>query len=179
MTPAWIERVMQIPGFMEPEELAWLRERAAEVESVVEVGCWYGRSAAALTVGCPTGRVWTVDHFQGSPSELDAAHAEARTVDIHARAREYLAPYGTRIIADTSIRASRLFPPASVDLVFLDGEHTRDAVMGDLLAWGPKARRLLCGHDLNWDGVAQALALYGAPYECGPGSLWFVEMVGR
>lgn len=166
---------MAIPGFMEPEELQWLHDKAAAMSVVVEVGCWKGRSASALAAGCP-GKVLTVDHFEGSPSEVDAAHAEAKTEDIYAIAQVNLEPYNNvTFMKMSSLQASRLFRSNSVDMVFLDGEHTRESVLVDLLAWYPKCSKLLCGHDADWEGVIGALALFGIPFERGPGSIWYME----
>lgn len=46
-----------------------------------------------------------------------------------------------------------LVPDNSVDWIYLDGNHTYDAVRADVLAWYPKVKRggLFCGHDWNPD----------------------------
>lgn len=172
-----VEHAMAITGFMEPDELRWLYDRALGYQTIVEVGCWEGRSAYALAAGCTAGKVFTVDHFQGSASELDAAHAEAKTADIYERAAKNLAPFPhVTILKMSSLQASRYFRANSVEMVFIDGEHTREAVLIDLLAWYPKAKRLLCGHDANWDGVQEALSIFGIPFERGTGSIWYMEL---
>jgi predicted O-methyltransferase YrrM len=166
-----------IPGFMSEEELMWLHERAAGASSVLEVGCWLGRSTSALAAGC-RGPVYTVDHFQGSPDERDAAHAEAAGRNLYAEAQTYLSSWpNVRFLVGSSLEASRRFTPASVDMVFLDGDHAEAAVLRDLLAWAPKARRVLCGHDADWPSVQAALVAYGLPFECGPGALWYMELI--
>lgn len=169
---------MAIQGFCEPDELAWLHERAQQHLRIVEVGCWKGRSAAALAAGCP-GNVWTVDTFEGSPSELDGAHAEAAEGLVQAEAELNLYRYANlSIIKASSLAASRTFADGCVDMVYLDGDHTREAMLVDLIAWRPKCLRLLCGHDVDWEGVYSALAVYGIPWERGPGSIWFMEVRG-
>src|SRR6266403_1963885 len=47
-------------GWMTPVELAWLRETASTMTSVVEIGVLRGRSAFALCTGCP-GPVYGID----------------------------------------------------------------------------------------------------------------------
>lgn len=166
---------MQITGFMSPEELLWLNDHAARMNSVVEVGTWKGCSASALAMGCP-GKVFAVDHFKGSPSELETSHVEAKNGDIYEEAVKNLTPYSNvTILRMYSLQASRLFRPNSVDMVFIDGEHTRESVLIDLLAWYPKTTKLLCGHDADMDGVQEALAMYGIPYNRGAGSIWYME----
>jgi predicted O-methyltransferase YrrM len=166
---------MAIPGFMEPDELAWLNVQASRYREVLEVGTWKGRSASALAAGCP-GRVWTVDHFEGSPSEREAAHAEALTADVGREAELNLDRYGNvTILRLPSVSASRMFRAESLEMVLLDGDHDREGALVDLVAWRPKVSRLLCGHDRDWPGVYEALSIYGIPYETGPGSLWFMR----
>lgn len=170
----WLERAMAIPGMVYEDDLQWLHDRAARYHRIVEVGCWQGRSACAMATATP-GRVWTIDTFEGSPSERTTTHAEAATLDLHGLSQEHLAGLPVTILRRTSVRASRLFP--AVDMVFIDGDHESGAVLMDLVAWGGKVTGLLCGHDRNFPGVEQALALYGLPYEHGPGSIWYAEML--
>ena len=71
--------------------------------------------------------------------------------------------------------------PSKLDMVFLDGDHSYEAVMADLKTWAPRATKLLCGHDLtdpNYPGVRQAVYEYfGADaIVSGPDSLWSVNM---
>lgn len=171
------ETSIAIPGFMEANELQWLHDRASESRLVLEVGCWLGRSTSALAAGCP-GRVYTVDTWEGSPSEINGAHAEALTKDLFNEAQKYLLPWpNINFMKMTSLQASRMVKPGSIDMIFIDGEHTREAVLIDLLAWHPKCRKLLCGHDSGFDGVLGALSIFGIPYQPGPGSLWFMEIL--
>lgn len=168
---------LDIDGWMEPNELEWLYDQASRFLTVLEVGTWRGRSAAALGAGC-LGRVYTVDHFQGSPSEIDGAHREVGWTDLHQEADRNLGQFpNVEILRMPSLHASRRFANESLDMVFLDGEHTRESVLIDLICWRPKVRRLLCGHDLSWPGVIEALAIYGIPFEGGPGSIWMMEVV--
>lgn len=174
--PEWLQAALDTPGWMDESELRWLHAQAAHARNAVEIGCWLGRSTIALASGC-RGEVWTVDHFQGSPSEHETSHAEALTRDLAAEAEARLGGYrNLTIMRLSSLAASRLFAPSTVDMVFIDGEHTRLAVLADLLAWRPKARRLVCGHDVGMDGVQEALAIYGLPFELGPGSIWYAEL---
>lgn len=62
----------------------------------------------------------------------------------------------------TSLVGATAFRPGSLDLVFIDGDHSRDAVAADLLAWRPLVRHggLLAGHDLfnlAFEGVLESV----------------------
>jgi predicted O-methyltransferase YrrM len=72
----------KIQGWMSETELLWLFNTAKEMNSVVEIGSWKGRSTHALLSGCK-GTVYAVDHFLGSVDERETYHAEAKTRDIY------------------------------------------------------------------------------------------------
>jgi predicted O-methyltransferase YrrM len=174
---SWLAASEAIEGFMSADELSWLYEWAKKMETIVEIGCWKGRSTSALAQGCP-GYVYTVDHFGGSPSELDGAHEEVKWGDIFAVAQNNLVPFkNVKILKMPSLDASRLFTDYSVDMVFIDGEHTTEAVLTDLAAWSKKAKKVLCGHDRDFEGVSKALAIFGIPFSPGAGSLWQMEVI--
>ena len=65
-----------------PDEAAWLYDMASQCESVVEVGCWKGKSTFVLAQACK-GQVYAVDHFKGSMSEINDACAEAKEGKIY------------------------------------------------------------------------------------------------
>jgi Methyltransferase domain len=50
-----------------------------------------------------------------------------------------------------SLDAAKKIPDGSLDLVFIDGDHSYSAVKADIEAWLPKVRRggVLSGHDYN------------------------------
>jgi predicted O-methyltransferase YrrM len=173
----WLETSEAIEGFMSADELSWLYEQAKEMETIVEVGCWKGRSTSALAQGC-RGQVYTVDHFGGSPSEIDGAHEEVKYGDIFAVAQNNLVQFeNVKILKMSSLNASRLFTDYSVDMVFIDAEHTAEAVLIDLAAWSKKAKKLLCGHDRDFEGMFKALAVFGIPFTPGAGSIWQMEII--
>ena len=54
-----------------------------------------------------------------------------------------------RVIKLPSLEAAPLFMDGYFDLVYIDGDHSYDAVIADIKAWMPKVRNggILCGHD--------------------------------
>lgn len=163
-----------IPGWTDEPDLTWLRIEARKRSRVVEIGTWLGKSAAVMAEAAPRTLIVTVDTFLGSPSELRTNHREAVERDLYVEAVQNLAPYPNVVVMRcASIEAASLL--SNVEMVFIDGEHTHTAVMSDLLAWYPKTTQLLCGHDRDVIGVAEALQDFGVPYKCGPGSLWYME----
>lgn len=71
-----------------------------------------------------------------------------------------------------STDAAKLFPEKHFDLVFIDADHSYEAVKTDIEAWWPliKDGGILCGHDYchnakSWPGVHKAIhEKFGQPY---------------
>lgn len=52
-----------------------------------------------------------------------------------------------RLIEKSSCRAANDFEDFSIDLVYVDADHEYEPVVADLLAWWPKTRVVMAGHD--------------------------------
>ena len=151
---------MHVRGWTDPPELEWLHETAATMTSVVEVGSMYGRSAYALLSACP-GPVFCVDPW----------------FEPH-KYRSFFDSCGhfpnLRAVRGTSPHAAARIP--DVDMVFIDGNHEYEAVVADLRAWLPKARRLICGHDYGnaeYPGVKKAVdEMFGDRVRPAIGDSW-------
>jgi|SRR6185437_14872011 len=171
-----IETAEKIQGWMSRHELEWLYDHAEKSSSVVEIGSWRGRSTYAMLASGVT-TLFSVDHWHGSPSEINDCHSDAKTRDIHAEFRASVGSFPNLIvIRNDSETASRSFEDGSVDMVFIDGEHTPEAVERDVKAWLPKTKKLLCGHDRTMPGVAQFLKTNPFPWKEGAGSIWYYEI---
>jgi hypothetical protein len=184
MIPAEVlKKAESIHGWMDRNELEWLYEKALLMDGIVEVGSWKGRSSYALLSGSE-GPVYCVDHFEGNPGERDGEHKDAQIPGIVLT--HFLHNCGhfenLRTIQLPSALASVQFWDKSVDMVFVDGDHTPEAVAADIEAWRKKPRKLLCGHDRTlqggpWGGgVPEGLRRAGVEFKCGPGSIWYVEI---
>ena len=121
----------------------------------VEVGGWLGKStsymAAAIRNSGKSVRFDCVDTWGGSdPEHLQdiAKHgdpfARFKANLERARLHHYVLP-----VRKPSLEAVRLYFDGSLDFVFLDGDHSYEAVAADIAAWKPKVRRggVLAGHD--------------------------------
>jgi hypothetical protein len=165
-----------IQGWMSSDELTWLYERAREMASVVEIGSWKGKSTHALLSGCH-GPVFAVDHFLGNPDELAGQHKEATERDISVDFKKNVGNFPKLVMMRMdSIEASKFFREKSVDMIFIDGCHTFEAVLADLKAWLPICRRLVCGHDISLGTVKEALRIMGLNFKEEVRSIWSVEL---
>ena len=70
----------------------------------------------------------------------------------------------------SSVRGSCLFRPKSVDVVWLDADHTYDAVRRDINAWQPNVQEggVIGGDDFSFEETSRAVRSTGK-YELVPG----------
>lgn len=160
-----LERALAIEGFTKESELEFLSEVARGMPqraAIVEVGSWKGRSTVAICEGLRGGSeatVWAIDTFAGDPDVAEAVGA----VDQRAVAAEFkrnTAGYDClRMIVAESVEAAAEFDDESLDWVFIDADHSYEAVVADIAAWAPKLKPggLLSGHDYGRAGVTDAV----------------------
>lgn len=142
----------------------------------VEVGVWRGDfSARILDVARPK-KLHLVDPWQAIGEERyegaryggDLDEGQAEMDAIHAFVLERFAREREQGLVEvhraTSGEAAAAFPDGGLDFVYVDGDHTYDAVKADLEAYAPKLRDggLLAGDDYGvtgwWeDGVTRAV----------------------
>ena len=173
-----LEEVAKIPGWMRPAALQWLRSVALSLPTgavVVELGCWMGRSTAALAV--PQINLISVDNFQGIPN--DATQFQARQSDVYQAFLSNIVRYGLRVslLYMDSLKAAELIKDRSVDMVFADDNH-RD-FRRVLNAWERKVKRggIVSGHDygnVRFPNIRRELMRKGVAIYLIPGSsVWF------
>lgn len=164
-----------VRGFLIEGDVLQLHEHAREVPpggTIVEIGSFMGLSTIVLATGLvETGnlaaRIHCVDTWEGSP--------EHRDLDLVRRGRLYdlfLANVQDAGIADLvrpvrlpSVEAAGRFAPGSVDLLFVDGDHSEAGAYADLRAWWPAVRPggTVIGHDCApGGGVDHALRRFAA-----------------
>jgi predicted O-methyltransferase YrrM len=120
-----------VDGYLYPHEAVFLRRLARDLPlglPIVEVGSYRGRSTLCLASGIRArdgGGIVSVDpHVYGSEAEL----------------RENLAHFGlasaVEIVAAPSVGTAKGWT-RPVAAVFLDGDHSQEAVEADVAAWLP------------------------------------------
>jgi len=116
----------------------------------VEVGVFSGRFSAFMLKRMPELTLYSVDPFKSA--------AQTFVLPIVNSALKRLEPFGSRsvVLIMPSVQAATLFADESLDFVYIDGDHSYDAVRSDLYAWYPKIRDggLLFGDDYKIHGNA-------------------------
>ena len=150
-----------------PKKRWVLLEEWAKAEGwtrLAEIGVWKGTTFIYLLEHCPRLTVYGVDIWDayfnhGAKRErvVSQAEQEANYRLVCERAR----PHGGRavIIKARSVDAAQGIADGSLDCVFIDADHTEEAVTGEIRAWRPKIRAggLLSGHDARVPGVRAAI----------------------
>jgi hypothetical protein len=86
---------------------------------------------------------------------------------------------GVRFYKKYSEEAVHRFYDGSLDLVYLDAEHTYDGLYGDINLWWPKIKKggILAGHDIfapEHVGVTNALTdIFACPHKILSGSSYY------
>jgi predicted O-methyltransferase YrrM len=127
--------------------LYWLSYAGSVAGDVIEIGSWQGRSTIALAQGCQdsdNGVVHAVDTFQGNPGNesMYVVGAEDRS-DLEPNFHRNIATAGltdrVKVYAMTSADAVDSVRKAapSVRMMYIDGEHSYDAVKDELDRYAP------------------------------------------
>lgn len=108
--------------------------------------------------------------------------------EVKESARKNLSKFGGRVrwVYETSVDAAYTDEySVPVDFVYIDAEHTYEALSADMKAWYPNVRQggLLCGHDYSMTPVKKAVTEFAAAIkapvlhvygETGAADSWFI-----
>ncbi|MHC4377603.1 MAG: class I SAM-dependent methyltransferase [Planctomycetota bacterium] len=151
-------------------------------DTLVEVGVWRGRSLIMLAQVAAEERcrakIVGVDRWDGVLDGITRADGERMLEELRADLVACQVQSRVKLVRGESPRIARRRKAASLAMVFLDADHTTEAVQADIQAWWPKVRPggWLAGHDVDAPGVRLALTReFGANgfERCGAG-VWRV-----
>lgn len=133
----------------------------------LEIGCWLGRSTCYLGQRIlESGKAITVhviDTFEGVPNDPVQAAFTNQGVSVIEVFRSNLINAGidhlVRVYPESSASALRWIPDRSIEMAFIDGDHSYEAVARDIKNCLPKIKAggVLAGHDFFADGVQKAV----------------------
>jgi hypothetical protein len=129
--------------------------------TVLEIGSWAGKSAITM-VEAGAQSVHCVDHWMGNESDGGTKQYDgSRGTPLEVFKRNVAGrPITCTVGASPFI--SYKFEDESFHIVYIDAEHTKHAVKEDILAWAPKAKYWVAGHDYHsFPEVAAAIAELG------------------
>ena len=148
-----------IHGFFDFQELyTRIVKELSDGSHFVEIGAFYGKSSAYMAVelanSCKKIKFDVIDTWRGSPEhQIDGWDKQEMMINDTAfdafqqnmlPAKGYYNP-----IKLSSMEASKLYQDGSLDFVFIDADHSYDAVKTDVETWLPKIKKdgYIGGHD--------------------------------
>lgn len=173
------------------QQLERVGKRLGKDAIYVELGSYMGGSTRAGLINCSLygGKYYAVDIWtwladghaapDGTWIEEGREHRSIfdaftrNMLDIGYNWIQYLHP-----LRMDSVKAAAVFDNASVDLLFIDSNHTYDHITRELRAWMPKMKRdgIVCGHDYYFAGIKKAVdEIFGPDVQLG-GSVWYVDL---
>jgi MMP 1-O-methyltransferase len=147
------QRAALVDGWLSEAQGRALFRAAAKTAgrgAIVEIGSWKGRSTTWLACGARVAghRVYAID-----PHRHSREYPEAETLDefLGNLARNGLADVVEPLVMNSEEATARIAGP--VELLFIDGDHSYDAVRRDAELWLP---RLIDGGTVMFHDVATA-----------------------
>ena len=137
----------------------------------VEVGCRYGASAQLWLEHIPGLALTCIDPYR-------AYHrvSQARQDKIYEGAQENAAKFGFKIYRKASLEAVDDYPDGYLDWVHIDGDHSFDAAVQDIIRWAPKVREggLVLVHDYCVFGMSGVIPAVDSYTHCHWIDPWYV-----
>jgi hypothetical protein len=155
-----------VPGWFHAEGLyRRMVEEGSDGSVFVEVGSWKGRSASFMGVEIENSgkgiEFWCVDTWEGSPELMSDPDVVAGTLlDVFLENTNPVARHINALPVESVEAANLYFDNETCDFVYIDADHSYEAVKADILAWLPKVKvgGTLAGDDCTAGGVVQAIA---------------------
>jgi predicted O-methyltransferase YrrM len=149
-----------VPGYLHPLEgrfLYWLAGKVPAGGIAVEIGSFRGKSSVFLAAGLENAKLFCVDTWLNDAMPYDARY------DVMPEFLENTKRFRHRIETlrgTSSVVAASWSRDRSIDLLFIDGDHSYEGCSEDLRAWLVFVRRggWVAFHDSSQAGVRRAIS---------------------
>ena len=170
-----MKKYKEIQGWISQGDLQWLYETAQKMNSIVEIGCWKGKSTYSLLYGCK-GKVYAIDTFLGTPGDVEQKVFTDKE-DILSIFMENVGHFrNLDIMKGNSHSLVITFPDKSLDMVFIDADHNYEMVKRDIELWLPKTKKLISGHDIQYSPTENAVRDALGEYQTTDDNIWYKEL---
>lgn len=148
-----------VSGYLPQQDIEFLLNVAFGLPrggTLVEIGSWMGLSGITMANALYAtrnldARIFCVDTWLGSPEhqDFDFIKRDEMYEKFLANVRGARADLVIRPVRAPSLEAAARFRDESIDVLFIDGDHSYEACLDDMLHWLPKVRPggLVVGHD--------------------------------
>lgn len=187
-----VDACLAIQGWKTRDELVWIGQHASRSQTVIDVGCWRGRTTKLMaSVMKPYGKVIAVDNLQakysGETARNEIASREGKLrilTDFMGNLYEEIhggQVHGIFLDGDEARRAvAALLGGSKADFAWIDGNHDYEDVAADIRAYRPLMApgSVFAGHDYEpaFPGVVRAVNDLCPDFERGPGTAWFCRI---
>jgi hypothetical protein len=149
-----------------------------------EIGVAEGRFTANLLSLCPDLVLWAVDHWPaGYKTWMGTEWSAEFQAENRAKFTDVLTAHAPRVtlLEKPSLEAAAWMDDGALDFVFIDADHSYDAVKADIAAWKPKIRDggWLTGHDfapVKFPGVVKAVEESFKDFTLGDDCVWMAQI---
>ena len=144
-----------------------------------EIGVRYGKYTIQFCKANPDLHMLAIDPWMAYRASIVPGYNRYSTEkqeSIYSKALEILAPYNVTVIRKGSMDALADIEDRSLDFVYIDGDHTFDYIMLDIIHWARKVKvgGIMACHDYQhgtWAGVNMAIEAYTRAHHIDP---WYV-----
>lgn len=155
-----------------------------EIQNIAEIGMWKCHTVRRVLKACHNNisQYWGIDHWQKSGWWRYRKLSSEQWERYYFEACKLMCRFPKlHIVRMTSLDAAKLFPEGYFDLVFVDADHSYEAVIDDKKAWLPLIRKggLLTGHDYyeKKPGVIKAVdECFGNNVEITSENVWIKKV---
>jgi len=127
-------------------------------KEIIEIGCYLGVSTELFAMFSK--KVTSIDLWGSDLSYNGGECPQSYWPIIENKARTRLQPYkNTTLVKSSSTEYSKNVNDNSIDLIYIDGNHSYESVTGDITVWYNKIKKggIISGHDYNQIEVKNAV----------------------
>jgi hypothetical protein len=132
--------------------------RCTDSPTILEIGSYKGRSTLALALGNPSAKIFSCDPHTGDLEQRELG----LKIDTFSEFLHNLASAGVTNVSPAKLESTefaRIYKGPKIDIQFIDGLHTYDAVVQDIEAWVDKmnSQRTVIFDDYSRPEIFQAI----------------------
>lgn len=137
------------------ELLSHLKNLLGDVTNAVEIGVWRGEFSFQVISILKPANFYAVDPYEIFEGMVSAPGAEFRNQEslntLYEQVNKKIVAKGHSVIRKKSLDAVNDFENESLDYVYIDGDHTYEGCLADIIAWWPKVKSggILAGDDYD------------------------------
>lgn len=151
--------------------------------TLVELGCFKGKSLCSIAEHILKKQinVFAIDTFEGTKNE--EAHKGVVKEDVLnsflKNIKDFKIDKNVTIFEDTTLGAASKFANFKfIDLLFIDADHSTEAVIQDFNTYFPRVKDngIIAGHDFTWESIRNALEDLNILHSVNKeGNIWWIE----